>query len=111
MSTTGQARGISRLPPPASRLPPPCHHLQHSESGKKLRDITTGTISIVGRTISTKHKGTARYVVRGWLELPNMTILKVAGPWYEGHEIPERMFTAFSADSRFILTTKWVRKN
>lgn len=80
-------------------------------NGKKLRDITTGTITIADRVISIKHKGTARYVVRGWLELPNITILKVAGPWYEGQEIPARMFTDFSEDSRFILTTKWVRKN
>jgi len=79
-------------------------------NGKKLRDITTGTITIVGRLISIKHKGTAKYVVRGWLELSNMTILKVAGPWYDDQEIPERIFTDFSEDSRFILTTKWVRK-
>src|SRR6185295_7107520 len=32
-------------------------------NGKKLRDITTGTITIVGRLISIKHKGTAKYVV------------------------------------------------
>jgi len=50
-------------------------------NGQRLRDITTGTITIVGRLISIRHKGTAKYVVRGWLELPNMTILKVAGPW------------------------------
>jgi hypothetical protein len=80
-------------------------------NGQKLRDITTGTITIVGRLISIKHKGTAKYVVRGWLELPNMTILKVAGPWYDNQEIPERIFTDFSEDSRFILTAKWVRKN
>jgi hypothetical protein len=79
-------------------------------NGKKLRDITTGTITIVGRLISIKHKGTAKYVVRGWLELPNMTILKVAGPWFDDQPIPERMFTDFSEDSRFILTSKWVRK-
>jgi hypothetical protein len=80
-------------------------------NGKKLSDVTTGSITIVGRVISIKHKGTARYVIRGWLELPNMTVLKVAGPWYENHDIPERMFTDFSEDSRFILTNKWVRKN
>ena len=80
-------------------------------NGQKLRDVTTGTITIVGRLISIKHKGTAKYVVRGWLELPNMTILKVAGPWYDNQEIPERIFTDFSEDSRFILTAKWVRKN
>lgn len=79
-------------------------------NGKKLRDITTGSITIVGRLISIKHKGTAKYVVRGWLELPNMTILKVAGPWFDDQVIPERIFTDFSADSRFILTAKWVRK-
>ncbi|MGI9064783.1 MAG: hypothetical protein ACR2HX_00020 [Pyrinomonadaceae bacterium] len=79
-------------------------------NGKKLRDITTGTITIVGRLISIKHKGTAKYVVRGWLELPDITILKVAGPWYDNQEIPEKMFTDFSEDSRFFLTTKWVRK-
>jgi len=79
-------------------------------NGKKLSDITTGTITIVGRLISIKHKGTAKYVVRGWLELPDMTILKVAGPWYDDQEIPERIFTDFSEDSRFILTAKWVRK-
>jgi hypothetical protein len=79
-------------------------------NGKKLRDITTGTITIVGRLISIKHKGTAKYVVRGWLELPNMTILKVAGPWFDDQEIPERIFNDFSEDSRFILTAKWVRK-
>jgi hypothetical protein len=79
-------------------------------NGKKLSDVTTGTITIVGRLISIKHKGTAKYVVRGWLELPNMTILKVAGPWYDDQEIPERIFTDFSEDSRFILTAKWVRK-
>lgn len=79
-------------------------------NGKKLRDVTTGTITIAGRLISIKHKGTAKYVVRGWLELPNMTILKVAGPWYDEQVIPERIFTDFSEDSRFILTTKWVRK-
>ena len=79
-------------------------------NGKKFRDITTGTITIDGRLISIKHKGTAKYVVRGWLELPNMTILKVAGPWFDDQAIPDRIFTDFSEDSRFILTTKWVRK-
>jgi len=79
-------------------------------NGRKLSDVTTGTITIVGRLISIKHKGTAKYVVRGWLELPDMTILKVAGPWYDDQEIPEKFFTDFSEDSRFFLTTKWVRK-
>jgi hypothetical protein len=36
--------------------------------------------------------------------------LKVAGPWFDDQEIPERIFNDFSEDSRFILTAKWVRK-
>lgn len=79
-------------------------------NGKKLRDITTGSITINGRLISIKHKSTAYYVVRGWLELPDITVLKVAGPWYDTKDIPERVFTDFSEESRFILTAKWVRK-
>ncbi len=80
-------------------------------NGKKLRDITTGTITIVSRLLSIKRqKSTAKYVVRGWLELPDITILKVAGPWYDDQEIPEKFFTDFSEDSRFFLTSKWVRK-
>ena len=77
-------------------------------NGKKLRDITTGTITIVGRLITIKHKGTAKYVVRGWLELPDITILKVAGPWYDNQEIPERAFT--DPPDSYMLTSKWVRK-
>ena len=78
-------------------------------NGKKLRDITTGTITIAGRVISIKQqKSTAKYVVRGWLELPDITILKVAGPWYDNQEIPERTFT--DPPDSYMLTSKWVRK-
>ncbi len=77
-------------------------------NGKKLRDITTGTITIVGRLLTIKHKGTAKYVIRGWLELPDMTILKVAGPWFDDQEIPERAFT--DPPDSYMTTSKWVRK-
>ena len=78
-------------------------------NGKKLSDNTSGRITIEGRLLSIRQKNTAKYVIRGWLELPNMTILKIAGPWYDNQEIPERVFNDFGPDSRFILTTKWVR--
>jgi len=79
-------------------------------NGKKERDITTGTFSITGRLISIKEKNTTtKWVVRGWLETPTMTILKITGPWYDNAEIPERMFNDFGEDSRFIPTEKWVR--
>jgi len=79
-------------------------------NGKKLSDRTTGSVSIAGQVLSIKReKSTARYVVRGWLVLPDMTILKVAGPWYDGNDIPERTFT--DPPDSYMLTSKWVRKN
>jgi hypothetical protein len=53
-------------------------------------------------------QSTTKYVVRGWLELPDITILKVVGPWYDDQEIPERVFT----DPEYAenLAKKWVRK-
>jgi len=79
-------------------------------NGKKLRDITTGTITIAGRVISImRQKSTAKYVVRGWLELSDITVLKVAGPWYDNQEIPERTFT--DPPDSYMLTSKWVRVN
>jgi hypothetical protein len=78
-------------------------------NGKKFSDNTTGRITIEGRLLSIRQKNTAKYVIRGCLELPNMTILKIAGPWFDDQEIPERVLNDFGPDSRFILTTKWVR--
>jgi len=77
-------------------------------NGKKLRDITTGTVTIVGRVLTIKHKGTSKYVIRGWLELPDMTVLKVVGPWFDEGEIPERVFS--DPDYASNQTQKWVRK-
>lgn len=77
-------------------------------NGKKEIDKTTGTISIVGSTIFIKQKGLAKYVVRGWLELPNMTILKVCGPWFDNQEIPAEIFTNPEKGSN--LNKNWVRK-
>ena len=77
-------------------------------NGKKLRDITTGTITIDGRVITIRHKGTAKYVIRGWLELADMTILKVVGPWHDSQEIPAEIFS--NPEQGENLAKKWVRK-
>jgi len=79
-------------------------------NGRKLRDVTTGTVAIAGPTISITRATTNIYVVRGWLELSNMTIMEVAGPWPTTQDIPARVFTDFSeATGRFIATDKWIR--
>ena len=75
-------------------------------------DITTGTISIDGRVFSikdTKYNSVSRYVIRGWVELPDMTILRVAGPWNDNEEIPERIFTD-PPDVYMNTAMNWVRK-
>ena len=77
-------------------------------NGQKLRDITTGTITIAGRLLTIKHKGTTKYVIRGWLELPDMTILKVVGPWHDSQEIPAEIFS--NPEQGENLAKKWVRK-
>ncbi len=80
-------------------------------NGKKERDITAGTITVVGRLLSIRQSNrTVKYVIRGWLELPNMTILRLAdGPWQNDDVIPENRFTDFSEFSRFYTKTHWVR--
>ncbi len=81
-------------------------------NGRGNADVTGGPLSVVGRVIYMKRpKSTAKYVIRGWIELPNMTILRVTGPWYEdvdgrNDEIPERSFT----DPEYGFSANWVRK-
>ncbi len=79
-------------------------------------DTKTGQYSLNGRLLSIQGTGysgksivTTKYVIRGWLELPSMTVLQLAGPWYDNAEIPEVNFTDFSPESKFRGVTKWVR--
>jgi hypothetical protein len=77
-------------------------------NGQKEIDKSIGTFAIINRVLSIKHKGTAKYVIRGWLELPDMTILKVCGPWFDDGEIPERVFN--DPEYGVNLEKIWVRK-
>lgn len=83
-------------------------------NGKKERDITTGTITIVGRvlTVSRSNNSTTdKYVIRGWLETPTATILRLAeGPWHNDDVIPADRFTDFTDFGRFFTKTHWIRK-
>lgn len=83
-------------------------------NGKKILDKSTGTVAINGSvfTISvmnndTKRNSVKRYVIRGWLELPDATLLKITGPWYDG-EIPPQVFTSLEHAAN--LDSIWVRK-
>lgn len=78
------------------------------QNGRKIIENTSGRISIAGRVLTIKHKNTAKYVIRGWLELPDITILEICGPWYDNDVIPADIFT--NPDKGSNLDKKWVRK-
>ncbi len=77
-------------------------------NGRKITGNTTGTVSINGRVLTIKRKGLAKYVIRGWQEFANMTVLSVCGPWYDDYPIPESVFTV--PDSSVNLDKTWIRK-
>ena len=77
-------------------------------NGQKIIDNTTGTVRINGRVFSITQKNTVKYVIRGWLELPNMTIWVVCGPWYDNDTIPEAIFS--NPEQGANLNKTWVRK-
>jgi len=76
-------------------------------NGQKIIDKTSGSIRIDGSVLYLMHKGTTKYVMRGWLELPDRTILVVTGAWYDDQEIPANIFT--NPEQGTNLNKKWVR--
>lgn len=53
------------------------------QNGKKILENTNGTISVNGRVFSITQKDTQKFVIRGWLELSDMTIMILCGPLYD----------------------------
>jgi hypothetical protein len=79
------------------------------QNGKKIIDKTNGTIAVNGIVFSITQKNTAKYVIRGWLELPDMTIMILCGPLaYDNDAIPENIFTNPAQGAN--LNNTWVRK-
>jgi hypothetical protein len=77
-------------------------------NGKKIIDKTTGSVSIAGSVLSIRQHNTAKYVIRGWLELPDMTIMTVCGPWYDDSVIPAEIFS--NPEQGANLNKNWIRK-
>lgn len=78
------------------------------QNGKLIKEKTTGSIGINGRILFIKQRNISKYVIRGWLELPDMTILEVCGPWYDDDVIPAEIFTNPVQGAN--LNRKWSRK-
>ncbi len=75
-------------------------------NGKKLVEKTHGTIGAAGHVIDVRMGSPAKYVVRGWLDLPAMTILKICGPFYGG-EVPRDVLE--NPEKGGNLNQTWVR--
>ena len=78
------------------------------QNGRKIKEDTSGTFAVSGRVLVIKDRNLRKYVIRGWLELPDMTIFVVCGPWYDDDVIPAEHFT--NPDKGANLDSKWVRK-
>jgi hypothetical protein len=78
------------------------------QNGRKIKEDTKGTIAISGRVLTIRDGNPQKYVIRGWLELPDMTILEICGPWYNNDEIPAEIFSNPNQGAN--LNRRWVRK-
>lgn len=78
------------------------------QNGRKIKEKSSGTVSINGRVLVIAQNNVRKYVVRGWLELPDITILEVCGPWYDDDVIPSEIFS--NPEQGANLNKRWVRK-
>lgn len=78
------------------------------QNGKMIKEKSAGSVSIKGAVLTINSSNPTRYVIRGWLELPDMTVLEVCGPWYSNDAIPAEIFT--NPRQAANLNKKWVRK-
>ena len=78
------------------------------QNGKMIKEKAAGAVAVNGRVLVIKDTNLRKYVIRGWLELPDMTIMEVCGPWYNDDVIPGEIFTNPVQGAN--LNKKWVRK-
>lgn len=76
------------------------------QNGKKIKEDTSGTYAVNGSVLTITQGNVRHYVIRGWLELPEMTIFVVCGP-LEVSQIQEHLD---NPDKGRNLDKKWVRK-
>jgi hypothetical protein len=76
-------------------------------NGRKIVEKNTGSVSLSQAGILViKMHNEQKFVLRGWLETPAMTIMTLNGPWYEG--IPADILA--NPAQGWNLDQKWVRK-
>ncbi|HEV7891978.1 MAG TPA: hypothetical protein VGP08_15140 [Pyrinomonadaceae bacterium] len=77
------------------------------QNGKMIKEKAAGSVAVNGRVLVIKDTNLRKYVIRGWLELTNMTIMEVCGPWYNDDVIPDEIFTNPAQGAN--LNKKWAR--
>jgi len=76
------------------------------QNGKLIKEKSAGSVAISGRVLFIKGPNSSKYLIRGWLELTNMTILEVCGPFYDA-PIPQEILDNPRQGAN--LNKKWVR--
>jgi hypothetical protein len=77
------------------------------QNGRKIIEKTSGTVTPAEGVLAIKANNLSRYLLRSWLELPEMTIMKLSGNFYS-EPIEERYFT--DPDYSWNLDQNWVRE-
>lgn len=78
------------------------------QNGKLIKEKTGGVFAVSGRILSINEGNPKRYVIRGWLELPDITVLVVHGPYYRDDPIAAEIFSNPVQGAN--LDEQWVRK-
>lgn len=78
------------------------------QNGKLIKEKSGGSFAISGRILVIADSNLRKFVIRGWLELPDMTVLEVNGPYYKDDVIPAEIFTNPLQGAN--LNEQWVRK-
>jgi hypothetical protein len=77
------------------------------DNGKKIADTSTGVVSFSATgLLIIKFTGERWYVLRGWLDAPAMTVMKLNGPWPDAN-IPANILS--NPEQGWNLDQTWVR--
>jgi hypothetical protein len=75
-------------------------------NGRRIAEKSTGTVSLSsGGILTIRMTNEQRYVLRGWEEAPDMTVMTLNGPWYDS--IPPEILSNPAQGTN--LDQRWVR--
>lgn len=77
------------------------------QNGKTISEKESAMVTLIEGILAIHKNNPQRYVLRGWLELPEITIMKLNGPWYSD-PIPDDVLT--DPHQGWNLDENWVRK-